>query len=80
MNVEDALKWIADLLEESIEDIRPETRRDEIPAWDSLGSLTLIAGMDETFDILLTDEDIQAMSRVGDVLEIIRKNGKLEEM
>lgn len=80
MNAEDALKWIADLFEESIDDVQPETQRDEMPAWDSLGSLTLIAGMDETFDILLSDEDIQSMDRVDDILEILRKNGKLEEI
>ena len=80
MNVEDALKWIADLFEESAEDVQPKTPRDDMPAWDSLGSLTLIAGMDETFDILLSDEDIQAMNRVDDILEILRKNGKLEEI
>lgn len=80
MNVEDALIWIADLFEESIDDVQPETQRDEMPAWDSLGSLTLIAGMDETFDILLSDEDIQSMGRVDDILEILRKNGKLEEI
>ena len=79
MNVDDALKWIANLFEESIEDVQSDTQRDEMPAWDSLGSLTLIAGMDETFDILLSDEDLQSMNRVDDILEILRKNAKLKE-
>ena len=78
MNLQEALNWIAELFEESPENITAETPRDDIPAWDSLGTLTLIAGMDETFEILLEDEEIQHMNKVNDILELIRKYGKLE--
>ncbi len=76
MNIEDALNWIADLFEESAETIQQDTPRSEIVAWDSLGSLTLIAGMDETFGINLKDDDIQAMKTVHDILKILLENGK----
>lgn len=69
--------WIADLFEESVEAIQPDTPRDEIAAWDSLGSLSLIAGLDETFEIDLEDEELHAMKTVDDILEILRKNGKI---
>lgn len=77
MNNQECLQWIADLFEESVEDLRPETSRDDILAWDSLGSLTLIAGMDDDFGILLNDEDIQGMKKVNDILVILQKNGKI---
>ena len=37
MTYEDALAWIADIFEESRENIHPELKRNEIETWDSLG-------------------------------------------
>lgn len=75
MTLEEALTWIADLFEESVENIAPETLREDIEAWDSLGMLTLMAGFDEDFDILLTDEDMQNLHNVNNIIEILRRNG-----
>jgi acyl carrier protein len=78
MNQEEALKWIAELFEEPVDDIKPETQRDEIPMWDSLGVLTLMAEVDEKFGLVLSDEDMKAMSKVGDILQVLEKNGKIK--
>lgn len=75
---ESALKWIADMFEQSFETLTPETLRQDIPAWDSLGVLTLMAGLDEKFGIMLSDVELGEMSRVGDILEVLRRFGKLE--
>ena len=77
MNLEEALKWIADLFEESVENIQPETSKEDILAWDSLGILTLMASLDEDFDIILTEEEIQQLRNVNSIFEILRKNGQL---
>ena len=79
MNPTEALAWIADLFEEPAENIQPDTPRDAIDAWDSLGVLNLMAGLDETFDILLEDEDVQNMRCVEDIMAILRKHGQLDE-
>jgi acyl carrier protein len=63
--------------EESPDRVTPDTIRDEIPAWDSLGVLTLMASLDSDFGIVLSDDDIQSVKSVRDVLEIMRRNGKL---
>lgn len=68
------LAWIADIFEAPAEKIRPETTRDEIEAWDSLGILTLIARMDEDFHILLTDEEIDKLRSVGDIIDVLRQH------
>jgi acyl carrier protein len=78
MNLREALDWVSELFEENPEKITPDTPREDILAWDSLGALTLIAGMDETFGILLEDDEIQAMKSVNDILNILEKNAKLE--
>jgi acyl carrier protein len=77
MTEKEALKWVADLFEEPPEKILLDTRREAIPAWDSLGVLSLMAGLDEKFNIVLSDAEIRAMRTAGDILQILRSNGKL---
>ena len=79
LKTQEALEWIAGVFEEPVEKITPETLRQDILGWDSLGTLTLIAALDERFDVHLTEKDIDAMKRVGDVLDILSRNGKLEQ-
>jgi acyl carrier protein len=78
MKEKEALAWIAEVFEEPAERIRADTSRKDIVGWDSLGTLVLIAALDERADIHLTEKDIDGMQRVGDILEILRRNGKLE--
>ena len=73
----EALKWIAELFEEPGRPLTPDIPRNALAAWDSLGVLTLIAALDETFGIAVMDADIQRFTTVGDILEILRRNGKL---
>jgi acyl carrier protein len=79
MNQLDALAWIADLFEEPRERILPETKREAIPTWDSLGVLTLMAGLDETFGLLLKEEDMLSMQSVQDILDVLIRNGKIHQ-
>lgn len=78
MDTKEALRWIAEVFEEPAGRITPETLRRDILGWDSLGSLSLIAAFDERLDIRLTEADIVAMKRIGDLLDFMRRNGKLE--
>ncbi len=77
MTQEEALKWFADLFGLPASSITPETTRDKILTWDSLGVLTLMASLDETFNIVTDDASMRAMQSVGDVLNLLRKHGKL---
>ena len=79
MTLDDAMDWIANLFEEAPENLRPDMARDEIPAWDSLGILSLMAGLDEEFEVLLSDDEIQSLRSVGDILAILRRNGRIKE-
>ena len=77
MTQRDAVEWIAKVFEISPEQLTPDTLRDDIPAWDSLGVLTLMASLDSDFGIVLSDDDVQSVKSVRDILEIMRRNGKL---
>lgn len=78
MDQSGALAWVAEVFEEEPGKITPDTRRDEIAGWDSMGVLALMAGMDNDFDIVLSPEEVRAMKNVGDILQILRRYGKLE--
>jgi acyl carrier protein len=77
MTQQDAVEWIAKLFEVPSGQLTPDTLRDDIPAWDSLGVLTLMASLDSDHGIVLTDDDVQAIKKVGDILDVMRRNGKL---
>jgi acyl carrier protein len=79
MNTKEALAWIAETLEQPAELVTQETLRKDIPSWDSLGTLVLIAAFDEKFDIHLSEKDLGGMQRVSDVLDLLRRNGKLDD-
>ena len=73
------LTWVAGVFERPADGLGPETKRDEIEAWDSLGILTLIARMDEDFQVLLTEDEIQELRSVGDIVEVLRKHGQVAD-
>ena len=77
MTESEALKWIAELFEEPASAIDASTQRDAIPAWDSLGVLTLLAALDEKFDVSLTDTETEHLQSVNDILRLLRDRGKL---
>jgi len=79
ISTQGALAWIANVFEESPENITADTPRDEIEAWDSLGMLTLMSMLDEEFGIFLTEDHVQNMRSVKDILEVLRSNGKLQD-
>lgn len=79
MKTQEALDWIAKVFEEPAGRITVSTKRSDIAGWDSLGTLTLIAALDEHFDVHLSEKDIDTMKGVADVLAILRRSGKVEE-
>lgn len=73
----EAVAWIAQVFEMNPDQLTPDTHRDNVPAWDSLGVLTLMASLDSDHGIVLTDDDVQAIKTVKDILDVMRRNGKL---
>jgi acyl carrier protein len=77
MTQPEAIGWIARVFETSPDQFTPDTPREGVAAWDSLGVLTLMASLDSDFGIVLTDEDVQEVKTVGDILHVMQRNGKL---
>tara|TARA_B100001964_G_C14141558_1_gene557679 strand:+ start:278 stop:520 length:243 start_codon:yes stop_codon:yes gene_type:complete len=53
--------------------INEELKYNEIPEWDSIGHMTLIASLEETFNITLETDDIIDFSSVKKGIEILKK-------
>jgi len=74
MTQDEALNWIAQIFDEAPGKLTPETPREAIPAWDSLGALVLMSSLDSDFGIVLTDEQLQETRKAGDILAILQKS------
>jgi len=55
--------------------INEELKYNEIPEWDSIGHMTLIASLEETFNITLETDDIIDFSSFEKGIEILRNYG-----
>ncbi len=78
MSEEQVLDWLAEVFNEPRDMIRLETRRDAIASWDSLGVLTLMADLDDKFDLVLSDQEMRPMQAIGDILTVLRERGKIK--
>lgn len=74
-----ALKMIADALNEPAEAIHPERSRASMVGWDSMGVLMLTAELDDRFGVELPAEDSRKMQSVNDILDFLRARKLMRE-
>jgi acyl carrier protein len=77
MNLTQALEMLAECFNDTAENLTPQTLRESVPGWDSMGALLLIAELDERFGLELTAERSRTMKTVSDALEFLREHGLL---
>jgi acyl carrier protein len=65
----DALQMLSDIFEMPVLDAH--TSRTAIAAWDSMGALSLMAELDERFQIELTADASRSMNSIADVLALL---------
>jgi acyl carrier protein len=73
----EALQMLADLFEVPLQDVTAQTPRAGVVGWDSMGALSLMAELDERFQITLSAESSRSMQRIGDVLALLAQHGAL---
>jgi acyl carrier protein len=78
MTRNEALTWLAELFEEPADNVRPDTPLDAIPTWDSLGVLTLLAGLSDRFDVTVEVDELGRMATINDILAVLQRAGKLD--
>ena len=72
-NNEKYKKSFVDSLGVEEELINEELKYNEIPEWDSIGHMTLIASLEEIFNITLETDDIIDFSSFKKGIEILKK-------
>ncbi len=77
LSVDAALAWIVDIFEESASNVQEKTSRKDIPAWDSLGQLVLMAALDQRFGIRMTPSELSSLNSVQGILDILSRHGRL---
>lgn len=55
--------------------VKPDLTYNSIPAWDSVAHMTLVAAIEQEFDVMLDTDDIIGMSSVAKAEEILQKYG-----
>lgn len=63
----------SDVFDEDIT-VTEETTAADIEEWDSLTHITLIAEVEDTFDIKFSMKDVLGMKNVGEMADIIENN------
>ena len=72
-NKEKLVKAFSEALGVKEEMITDELEYNSIPEWDSVAHMSLIAEIEDTFDIMLDTDDIIDMSSPSKALEIVEK-------
>jgi len=57
------------------ESITRDTAREDVPSWDSLGHLNLMLGLEDTFQITLTVDEIGRLSSVAAIIDYLQSAG-----
>lgn len=70
MTIEDFIEKFAFAIEAEEGTLKPETRFKELPAWDSLNTLAVIAMADAEYGVSLTGSDIQDSQTIDDLMKI----------
>lgn len=53
--------------------ITPDTTRDDVPAWDSVGHLNLMLALEDAFGVTLDIEDMTALTSVPAILAYLEQ-------
>ncbi|MFB5085884.1 acyl carrier protein [Psychrobacillus sp. PGGUH221] len=70
----DKLKGIfVEALEITASQVTNDLTYNSIPEWDSIAHMTLIAEIEDQFDIMLDTDDVLDMSSFGKAIEILSK-------
>jgi acyl carrier protein len=68
----DLFRWLETIFEEPAGSIDERRDRRSIPNWDSMGTLLLIAELDEKLDVMLDADELAGLTSVTDLLATLR--------
>jgi acyl carrier protein len=72
------LEILAAAFQEPPDELTRDSVKDDIPGWDSMGALVLMAEFDEKLGIELTSNAFKSMQSVGNILDFLKERGALK--
>jgi len=66
---------IADVLHIPVEKVIDELTMSEVESWDSLQHMTLIASLEQTFNLDFTFDEIIVMQSIQEIKRVLREKG-----
>jgi acyl carrier protein len=67
---------VVDLFNVPADEVGPDSSPATISQWDSLQHLNLVLAVEQVFGIQLSPEDIEKMTSVGKVIQIVEQKGR----
>ncbi|MGK4076599.1 acyl carrier protein [Bacteroides sp. CACC 737] len=72
MDMQDFIEKFAEAIEmESVNDLKEDTKFRELDEWNSLAVLSVIAMLDEEYDIQIENADFKKLEMIGDIAQFI---------
>lgn len=71
MNEESVKRLIAEVLEVSLDTITNDLSIGDIPEWDSLAHMKIIAALESSFEVILDIEQTLEIEDVDDILDVV---------
>ena len=73
MNTQEAISWLANTFNVDEADIKLDQPRESLDYWDSMGMLLLMGDLDEQFDFTLSENELNSISTINDLLDILKE-------
>lgn len=73
MNTQEAISWLANIFNVDEADIRLDQPRESLDYWDSMGMLLLMGELDELFNFTLSENELNSISTINDLLGILKE-------
>jgi acyl carrier protein len=64
---------VADTFNVPLASVTEHSRQGEVDAWDSLGHLNVVLGVEQEFGISVSPEDGEAMTSVAAIVRVLRR-------
>ena len=75
MNIEEFIEnFVAQLDETDPESVTAETRFKELEEWSSLTALSIIAMVDDEYDVIIKGKDITNSDTIQDLFDVVAKH------
>lgn len=73
MNIDKFIVNMAEALEVDSSELRATTEFKDLASWDSLAALSVIAMIDESFNVSVGGDDLEKSTTLGDLWDLVAK-------